>query len=209
MGDPLFEQRCRGYHYYRRKDQNGFTNSTAGWKRHTDHRRPLCKRSRPTVAVTKKYRSHIDEQMSRFIAKLSDRDEGREIEAIVRLGLEHEMQHQELLVYDIKHLLCDQFDAPIRPAPKSIEMVTGMAEVEGGLFELGYRAGDPGSMRALRETPALRPFAFDNEKPQHKVFLEDFLIDRALVSNAEYLEFMNGGGYEDFRWWHSAGWEKV
>jgi len=166
-------------------------------------------RSRPTVAVTKKYRSHIDEQMSRFIAKLSDRDEGREIEAIVRLGLEHEMQHQELLVYDIKHLLCDQFDAPIRPAPKSIEMVTGMAEVEGGLFELGYRAGDPGSMRALRETPALRPFAFDNEKPQHKVFLEDFLIDRALVSNAEYLEFMNGGGYEDFRWWHSAGWEKV
>src|SRR6266446_4456832 len=166
-------------------------------------------RSRPSVAETRKYRAHVDEQMARFIAKLSDRDDAGEIEAIVRLGLEHEMQHQELLVYDIKHLLCDQFDAPIRPAPKSIETVTGMAEVEGGLFELGYRAGDPGSIRALREAPALRPFAFDNEKPQHKVFLEDFLIDRAPASNAEYLEFINAGGYEDFRWWHSAGWEKV
>jgi len=165
-------------------------------------------RSRPTVAETKKYRAHIDERMSRFIAKVSDRDDGREIEAIVRLGLEHEMQHQELLVYDIKHLLCDQFDAPIRPVPKSIETVTGMAKVEGGLFELGYSA-ESGSMRALTETPALPSFAFDNEKPPHKVFLEDFWIDRAPVSNAEYLEFMNAGGYEDFRWWHSAGWEKV
>ena len=52
-------------------------------------------------------------------------------------------------------------------------------------------------------------FAWDNEKPQHKVFLQDFSIDRAPVSNGEYLEFMNAGGYKDFRWWHSAGWEKV
>src|SRR5437867_6062353 len=137
-------------------------------------------RSRPTVAETKKYRAHIDEQMSRFIAKLSDRDDGREIEAIVRLGLEHEMQHQELLVYDIKHLLCDQFDAPIKPAPRSIENVSGMVEVEGGLFELGYKetgrdAGEPpAGMRALQAMTALRLFAFDNEKPQHTVFLQDF-----------------------------------
>src|SRR6266536_6375560 len=114
-------------------------------------------RSRPTVRETLRYRKHVDEEMSQFIGSVSERDDAETILAIVRLGLEHEMQHQELLVYDIKHLLCDQFDAPIRPAPKSIEMVTGMAEVEGGLFELGYRAGDPGSMRALRETPALRP----------------------------------------------------
>src|SRR5262249_11205826 len=52
-------------------------------------------------------------------------------------------------------------------------------------------------------------FAFDNEKPQHKVFLEDFQIDRAPVSVGDYLEFMNDRGYQDFRWWHSAGWEKV
>jgi ergothioneine biosynthesis protein EgtB len=52
-------------------------------------------------------------------------------------------------------------------------------------------------------------FAFDNEKPAHTVFLQDFLIDRAPVSNGDYLEFMNAGGYQDFRWWHSAGWERV
>src|SRR5438034_5780754 len=95
-------------------------------------------RSRPTVAETVAYRSYIDEQMSRFIRDVSNRDDAQTILAIVRLGLEHEMQHQELLVYDIKHLLCDQFDAPIKPAPQSIENVGGMVEIEGGLFELGY-----------------------------------------------------------------------
>src|SRR5437773_5785966 len=101
-----------------------------------------------------------------------------------------------------------------------------MVEIEGGLFELGYKetgrdAGEPPAgmralqgmpalqgMRALQEMPALR-FAFDNEKPEHKVFLQDFLLDRAPVSNENYLEFINAGGYQDFRWWYSAGWEKV
>jgi ergothioneine biosynthesis protein EgtB len=162
-------------------------------------------RSRPTVAETKKYRAHIDEQMARFIERVSDRDDAQEILSIVRLGLEHEMQHQELLVYDIKHLLVDQFDAPMKPAPASIETVTGMVKIEGGLFELGF--GERGSSPTVRE--GVNDFAWDNEKPQHKVFLQDFLIDRAPVSNGAYLEFMNAGGYKDFRWWHSAGWEKV
>ena len=169
-------------------------------------------RSRPTVAETKKYRAHIDERMMRFIEDVSARDDAAEILSIVRLGLEHEMQHQELLVYDIKHLLCDQFDAPINQAPVSQVDVSGMVEIEGGLFELGYGrtgkdAGEPpAEMRALHG--ALQ-FAWDNEKPAHKVWLEDFSIDRALVSVGDYLEFINDGGYQDFRWWHSAGWEKV
>jgi len=169
-------------------------------------------RSRPTVAETRKYRAHIDEQMARFIEQLSHRDDADEILRIIRLGLEHEMQHQELLVYDIKHLLCDQFDAPIKPAPRSVESVSGMVGIEGGLFELGYDAAKDGcepqaGMPALRGARAT--FAWDNEKPAHKVWLEDFSIDRAPVSVGEYLEFMNAGGYKDFRWWHSAGWEKV
>jgi formylglycine-generating enzyme required for sulfatase activity len=177
-------------------------------------------RSRPTVRETLRYREYIDERMTHFIQDAERRDDAEKILALARLGLEHEMQHQELLVYDIKHLLCDQFDAPMKPAPCAQENVNGMVEVEGGLFELGYRtgrdagepparppqrgcrAGDPGSMRALH-------FAFDNEKPQHTVFLQDFLIDRAPVSNGDYLEFMRAGGYQDFRWWHSAGWEQV
>ena len=164
-------------------------------------------RSRPTVKETKQYRAHIDERMTRFIEQVSEHDKAEEILGILRLGLEHEMQHQELLVYDIKHLLCDQFDAPIAAAPLALETVSGMAAVDGGLFELGYGAGrdasePPAEMRALQ-------FAFDNEKPRHKVFLQDFLIDRAPVSNGDYLEFIKAGGYQDFRWWHSAGWEKV
>jgi len=162
-------------------------------------------RSRPTVAETKKYRAHIDEQMTRFIEMVSSRDDANEILKIVRLGLEHEMQHQELLVYDIKHLLSDQFDAPTKPAPRSIESVSGMVEIEGGLFELGY--SDRGSSPTVRQGSI--DFAWDNEKPAHKVWLEDFSIDRAPVSNGDYLEFINAGGYKDFRWWHSAGWEKV
>jgi ergothioneine biosynthesis protein EgtB len=162
-------------------------------------------RSRPTVAETKKYRAHIDEQMARFLEQVSHRDDAETVLSIVRLGLEHEMQHQELLVYDIKHLLCDQFDAPISLAPSSVETVTCMAEIEGGLFELGYEANE--DLRA--GAPAFPVFAWDNEKPAHKVFLEDFQVDRAPVSNGEYLEFIRAGGYQDFRWWHSAGWEKV
>jgi ergothioneine biosynthesis protein EgtB len=164
-------------------------------------------RSRPTVAETRKYRAHIDEQMSKFIEDVSARDDAGEILSIVRLGLEHEMQHQELLVYDIKHLLCDQFDAPMKAAPKSAGTVSGMVEIEGGLFELGYGAArDAGEPQA--GMPALH-FAWDNEKPAHKVYLEDFAIDRAPVSVGDYLEFIKDGGYENFRWWHSAGWEKV
>jgi len=120
--------------------------------------------------------------------------------SIVRLGLEHEMQHQELLVYDIKHLLCDQFEPIIKPLPESSIKVEGMAEIEGGLFTLGYD-----SARA----PHSRPFAFDNEKPAHQVFLQDFALDKALVSNGDFLEFINDGGYQNFRWWFSEGWETV
>src|SRR5207237_6738996 len=119
-------------------------------------------------------RAHISEQMTRFIETISDHDDAEDILAIVRLGLEHEMQHQELLVYDIKHLLCDQFDAPISPAPVSLESVSGMAEVEGGLFELGYGSAGMDAGEPQAGMPALPAFAFDNEKPQHKVFLEDF-----------------------------------
>ena len=157
-------------------------------------------RSRPTVRETKQYRAHIDEQMMRFIESVCNEDEA--VSAIVRLGLEHEMQHQELLVYDIKHLLCDQFAAPMKPLPQSLAEVSGMVEVDGGLFELGTGHAD-------QEHDARVAFTWDNERPAHKVFLEDFQIDRAPVSVGEYLEFMNDGGYNDFRWWHSAGWEKV
>src|ERR671918_2748943 len=146
-------------------------------------------KSRPTVRETVAYRNHVDEQMLSF---LKSADES--VLSLVRLGLEHEMQHQELLVYDIKHLLCDQFEPKTKPLPKPQAKVEGMAEVEGGLFWLGYE-GDG--------------FAWDNEKPAHQVFMQDFQIDRALVTNREFLEFIRDGGYQNFRWWFSEGWETV
>jgi formylglycine-generating enzyme required for sulfatase activity len=69
-----------------------------------------------------------------------------------------------------------------------------MVEIEGGLFELGYAGGD---------------FAWDNEKPRHTVFLQGFAIDRAPVSNGDFLEFVNAGGYDNYRWWLSKGWKSA
>ena len=152
-------------------------------------------KSRPTVRETVAYRNHIDEHMLRFLESIDDRSD---VLALVRLGLEHEMQHQELLVYDIKHLLCDRVDAPLKPVPASGVKVEGMAGIEGGIFLLGFdKSRNPDQ------------FAFDNEKPAHQVFLQDFAIDKAPVSNGDYLEFIRNGGYQNFRWWFSEGWEAV
>jgi len=158
-------------------------------------------KSRPTVKETVAYRNHIDEQMLRFLGAADHRD----VDKLIRLGLEHEMQHQELLVYDIKHLLCDQFNAPIKPSPISQINVSGMAEIEGGLIWIGYSSDYQSGARS----PHSQDFAFDNEKPGHQVFLNDYALDKALVSVGDYLEFMRDGGYENFRWWFSEGWETV
>jgi ergothioneine biosynthesis protein EgtB len=167
-------------------------------------------KSRPTVKDTVVYRQHIDEHMLRLLESLDDHLTSKTVFELVRLGLEHEMQHQELLVYDIKHLLCDQFGAPIKPAPTTTLKVEGMAEIEGGLFWLGHGtwAGSP-TVKEDSSGFSLDEFAFDNEKPAHQVFMQDFAIDRALVSNGDFLEFIQDGGYQNFRWWFSEGWEVV
>jgi len=151
-------------------------------------------KSRPTVKETLSYRSRIDELMLEFLEQLPLHAQSDSILFLIRLGLEHEMQHQELLVYDIKHLLNDQYAGEIRPAPAPAEKVSGMVEIEGGLFRLGYSGSG---------------FAFDNEKPAHQVFLQDFALDRAPVSNGEFLEFILARGYQDYRWWFSDGWEVI
>src|SRR4051794_30352408 len=154
-------------------------------------------KSRPTVKATVAYRHHIDEQMLSFMEGADDPT----IASLLRLGLEHEMQHQELLVYDIKHLLCDQFEVKQKAKPQSQASVTGMADIEGGLMWLGSAT----AAEHLRFDAA--GFAFDNEKPAHEVFLKDFAIHKAPISNRDYLRFIQDGGYKNFRWWFSEGWE--
>jgi ergothioneine biosynthesis protein EgtB len=163
-------------------------------------------RSRPTVKDTVRYRNHVDEQMLPFLESIANKPDAENILSLVRLGLEHEMQHQELLVYDLKHLLCDQYDAAINPAPAAVAKVEGVAEIEGGLFWLGYQVQSP---KSKVQSPPNYSFAFDNEKPQHQVFLQDYALDRRLTSNGDFLEFIRDGGYQNFRWWFSEGWEVV
>ena len=151
-------------------------------------------RSRPTVKDTLAYRRQIDDAMLELLSRSSYDPGSAELMMLVRLGLEHEMQHQELLVYDIKHLLCDAYKPTSRGVLPSCDHESGMAEVEGGLFWLGY-AGDD--------------FAYDNEKPAHRVFVQDFALDRGLVTNSEYLEFIRDGGYSDFRWWFAEAWDCI
>jgi len=165
-------------------------------------------KSRPTVRETVAYRNHVDEQMLAFLDSIGAKSGAERVLSLVRLGLEHEMQHQELLVYDIKHLLCDQYGAPVKPAPISSVKVEGMAEIEGGLFWLGY-GGQVQSPKSKVQSLSNYDFAFDNEKPAHQVFLQDYALDRALVSNGEFLEFMRDNGYQNYRWWFSEGWETV
>lgn len=165
-------------------------------------------KSRPTVHATLEYRRRIDDLMLEFLRKLENHPETEKVHSLVRLGLEHEMQHQELLVYDIKHLLCDLYKPEMRPAPSARQIVEGMAGVEGGLFWLGYNSAGKNADKTAHSKIGF-DFAFDNEKPAHQVFISDFAIDRRVVTNGEFLEFMRDGGYRDFRWWFSEGWQVV
>lgn len=198
---PSYQVYSKEYLFYFNSYYEGFGARIERPKRGT--------RSRPTVKDTVAYRKHIDEQMLSFLEAVENKPERETVLSLVRLGLEHEMQHQELLVYDIKHLLCDQYDAPIKPAPAVSTKVEGMAEIEGGLFLLGYEPRDSSPTVKEGFTGVNYDFAFDNEKPAHQVFLQDYALDRALVTNGDFLEFIRDGGYQNFRWWFSEGWEVV
>jgi ergothioneine biosynthesis protein EgtB len=152
--------------------------------------------SRPTVIDIQLYRKYVDDAMQNFIAagELS-----AEVKELLILGFNHEEQHQELLLTDIKFILGNN---PLFPAysheyakPKIEEAVNAeFIKLNEGVYEVGFTG---------------EGFAFDNELNRHKVYLNAFEISSALVTNAEYLEFMDAGGYHDFRHWHAAGWDWV
>ena len=150
--------------------------------------------SRPTVADIYKYREYVDEAMDKFLCQESSTD----VRELLVLGLNHEEQHQELLYTDIKYILGHN---PLFPAyskdyvsPKPDDTVTKFIRVKEGIYETGFN-GDG--------------FCFDNELRRHKVYLNPFEISTTLVTNQEYLEFINDGGYQDFRHWHAEGWDWV
>lgn len=159
--------------------------------------------SRPTVAEVLRYRAHVD----RAMLALLERALAPEVAARVELGLQHEQQHQELLLTDLKFILASQPLAP-RYDPDRIAPVDVAAEhaddpaaaaprwlaFDGGTVDIGH-GGDG--------------FAFDNEGPRHRQHVPPVELRSALVTNAEYLAFVADGGYERFGHWHAAGWDWV
>lgn len=150
--------------------------------------------SRPTVAEIIEWREYVDDAMTPLLAD-------RQLAPLIRLGVAHEQQHQELLLTDIKHAL---FQNPLGPAmfedvPKDCEVAAPMAwhEQPGGITRVGH---DP--------APGF-DFAFDNEGPRHRVLLEPYALANRLVTNGEWNEFIADGGYHNSALWLSDGWAWV
>ncbi|UCB53823.1 MAG: ergothioneine biosynthesis protein EgtB [Thiotrichales bacterium] len=153
--------------------------------------------SRPTVAEVYQYRAAIDEAMQALFANLSE--QGWEKAApLITLGLNHEQQHQELMLTDLKHVFAHN---PLRPRYRDLPVANNndveplsWLPVAEGIHEIGHTGSG---------------FGYDNEFPRHRVLLRPFALASRPVTNAEYLEFINDRGYSNPALWLSDGWATV
>lgn len=163
------------------------------------HRRGLL--ARPGVEEIYRYRHHVDGAMQDLIETAPEGEVWEQVASRLALGVQHEQQHQELLLTDIKHIFAMN---PLHPVYKPHRLKesssTGGASAlnwlpyRGGLSEIGH-AGDG--------------FHFDNEAPRHQVLLQDYALADRLVTNREYLEFVEQGAYERSDLWLADGWNTV
>ena len=162
--------------------------------------------TRPPVAEVLAYRAHVDEHMQLL---LDQRAGDEQVRTLTTLGLNHEQQHQELMLTDLKHLLsCNPLLPAYRPspspslAPLSYETANDTAvrfvSFEGGIREIGRSLASDAS-----------DFCFDNETPEHRTLVEPYALADRLVTNREYLEFVREGGYRRADFWLSDGWSTV
>ena len=150
--------------------------------------------TRPGLSETLQYREHVDLAMQELLA--GDQLTNNQLHTLA-IGLNHEQQHQELMLTDVKHVLsCNPTfpvynDHPFASAsPQGLEWI----EIGAGLYDIGHEGDD---------------FAFDNELPSHQVFLHDCKVAGSLVTCGDYLQFMDEGGYQRPEFWLSLGWSKV
>jgi ergothioneine biosynthesis protein EgtB len=153
--------------------------------------------TRPSVAEVKAYRTHVDAAVEKLI-DTADSTALEKIIPVLEIGLHHEQQHQELILTDILHAFAQN---PMLPAydndrqPPRIEADSrSYTDIEGGIYTIGRDDNE---------------FSFDNEGPQHQVFVRPSRIARPLVTNAEWLEFIADGGYARPSLWLSDGWATV
>lgn len=148
--------------------------------------------SRPTVEEVMAYRQYVDIHMEEFLHKSGS----EESTFLLALGLNHEQQHQELMLTDLKFNL---YHNPLYPSVLDIgeyseEEGSYWVQMDEGIYEIGHGGEN---------------FCFDNELGRHRVYLQPYHISTALVTNGEYLEFIHDGGYKKSEFWHSDGWTWV
>jgi len=150
--------------------------------------------TRPSVETIYDYRKHVDDSM---IKLLKDNNNER-LKELVILGLNHEQQHQELLLTDLKFTLSLNPTYPIYKKDFTLVSDTnkeqGWLKIDEGLHTIGHQNSS---------------FCFDNEFGVHKVFTHGFEISKSLVTNGEYIEFIEAGGYNSFQYWLDEGWSWV
>jgi len=165
-------------------------------ERHCRPKRGLI--SRPTVEEVYNYRHHVDQRMLEFL-EVADEEQINNFASVIEVGLHHEQQHQELILTDIKHVFSEN---PLRPAYLQINNQSSQLKLgemnwikyPQGLYSIGYDG---------------EAFSFDNETPQHKYYVNSFELSSRLVTNREYLEFIEDGGYKKAEIWLSDGWYAV
>ncbi|GJJ01724.1 ergothioneine biosynthesis protein EgtB [Duganella rhizosphaerae] len=154
--------------------------------------------TRPAMAQVRAYRADVDARVARLLASDLDAEQRAQLTMLVTLGLEHEQQHQELMLTDVKHLLAqsallpEYMDLPLAPAKAAPPMA--WLPFVGGLTDIGHHGSG---------------FCFDNELPRHKQYVAPFELASRLVTNGEYLEFVAAGGYFNAALWLAEGWDWV
>ena len=163
---------------------------------------------RPKVSETLKYRVMIEDLFLEFLDYIEKNNSLiHNLAYDIELANQHEMQHQELLVYDLQHYFQKFEDPSDNYEPKIIKrnntlidsgnignIQDEMIKIPGGIYELGFPRDD---------------FCYDNELPEHKTYLNPYEIDKYPVVNREFIEFIDAGGYQNYRFWLSDGWDLV
>ncbi len=149
--------------------------------------------TRPVVSEIYAYRKHVTQAVVSFL----EQSPSSEILEILELGINHEEQHQELLAYDIKYILGNQPFFP--PYNRNLGLKEELVEqefiqIEEGVYTIGHQENS---------------FCFDNELNVHKTYLNAFEISNKLVTNGEFIEFIEAKGYSNFNFWHAEGWDFV